>query len=361
MEILKPEPPLLSDEPRSHPLISLIVPIYNEKDFITKKIENIEALDYPKDRLQVIFIDGGSEDGTSEIMAQKYLSYIEMVNSPLKGKINQLNFALPRCKGDITFITDTDGLMSPNSIKEVLKEFERDEQIGAVGIYSYPESDYIIDQYYWLMQNKGRLLESRSFSSSIVIATCYAFRRGIIDKFPPDVIADDIYAGYVVNNMGQKVSYIDRCTVTELRAPRNIRNFLSHKFRKSNAFLRESLRFLYKTAEMRPCWRVIFLTKIAQMLLLPYFLFLYVAIGGALISMKRYDVFLIGSLPLGILLFITSSIFSRIQTAEKKTVYPTRTALNVFLLSNFILLACGLSFIFFRHDSCYKRTDVPQN
>lgn len=348
----------IPQELRNIPTVSLVVPTYNEEGLILNKIENIKSLDYPEHRLQVIFVDGNSEDKTLEIINRNKTKYIEILKSPLKGKINQLNFALKHCKGDFIFVTDTDGQMSSNSIKEMVKEFENNDTVYVVGAYSYPKGPYLLDRYYWLTQNKGRILETDAFTSSIVVAPCYSFRKGLLDIFPSDVIADDIYISYLANNLGYKVSYINRCTVVESRVPKDIKSFLRHKFRKSNAFLRESLRFVYKISDMNPSWKIIFLTKISQLLLIPYLFFLYLVVGGALISLQRWDVFLIGTSLILLLFLIASRVFASVPTKEERKVYPLHIVIGAFLVSNFILFICGVSFIFFRQDSNYKKLDV---
>ena len=53
------------------PSVSMIIPVYNESKIIEKKIENIRALSYPKDKLEVLFIDGNSSDDTPRLIQQQ--------------------------------------------------------------------------------------------------------------------------------------------------------------------------------------------------------------------------------------------------------------------------------------------------
>lgn len=340
---------------KKFPAVSLIVATYNEEDFILQKIENIKSLDYPLNSLQVIFVDGKSQDKTQKIIKEQAGQGMEFLEAPLSGKINQINFALKHCKADFIFVSDADSLMSANSIKEAIREFMTDKNIYVTGIYSYPKDSHIVDRYYWLTQNKGRLLETWAFSSSIVVAVCYSFRKSLLDAFPPDVVADDIYISYLANTLGYRVSYIDSCHAVELRGPKNINDFLSHKYRKSNAFLRESLRFFYIISEMNPTWKVIYLTKISQILFTPWAFSFYIILGFALISLGNWDVFCGGSLFLLILVFIAKRVFSLVKTEEK---FPITIKLETFLLSVFILFVTGITFIFFRQNSNYRKLDA---
>lgn len=59
----KPKPPGVYT-----PEVTLVVPCYNEEDFIMQKVENTLALDYPKDKFRIIFITDGSSDGTVDLL-----------------------------------------------------------------------------------------------------------------------------------------------------------------------------------------------------------------------------------------------------------------------------------------------------
>ena len=56
-------------------MLSVICPIYNEEKYIAKCIDSILAQDYPKDDLEVIFVDGMSTDRTREIVAEYTAKY----------------------------------------------------------------------------------------------------------------------------------------------------------------------------------------------------------------------------------------------------------------------------------------------
>ena len=53
------------------PRVTMFVAAFNEKDFIEEKIQNMLELDYPKDKIQLLFVTDGSNDGTPE-MLKKY-------------------------------------------------------------------------------------------------------------------------------------------------------------------------------------------------------------------------------------------------------------------------------------------------
>ena len=73
--------------------MSVILPVYNEEDNILDKLNDIRGLDYPVECLEVFFADGGSTDKSMDLLTEQIRDekYINIINCPQKGKINQLN------------------------------------------------------------------------------------------------------------------------------------------------------------------------------------------------------------------------------------------------------------------------------
>lgn len=340
-----------------YPFLTVIVTCYNEEADILRKVNNLKGLDYPEEKMEIIFADGGSTDDTKNIIKETIseLKNGKLVECPQKGKINQMNYILPELKGQIIINTDVDGLLKKNCLIEIVREFKRDSKAMVVGAYCIPRDTVEIEEYYWLNQNKGRIIEARALTSSIAIAVCYAFKKELLSKFPEDVIADDIYVAYLANTKGYKTVYSEYAVAEETRTPKTLADFLVHKFRKSNAFLQETLRFLYQLPKMGNLWRVIYLTKLLQLLLLPWVVIFWLILGTALMSLRRWDIVFLDVLLLLILVTMTHGVFKWVKITDKRKRYPVVIIVKTFLLSNLILFATGLSYSFFKQDSSYKR------
>ncbi|MEW5719972.1 MAG: hypothetical protein AB1817_15190, partial [Chloroflexota bacterium] len=201
----------------------------------------------------------------------------------------------------------------------------------------------------------GRLLESDAHTASIVIAQCYAFRRELLTAFPDDVIADDIYVAFLANTLGYRTIYSRHATAVETRTPQDISQFLPHKFRKSNAFLRESLRFLYRLPEMSPFCKMLLTTRVVQQLLLPWALIFWILIAGVLLTLFRFDVVIFGAAFLVMLLLLTNRVFAWTPLPESGQRYALGTVLLGYALTVAIMLTTGLSYPFFQQGSSYAR------
>ncbi|MFH1721043.1 MAG: glycosyltransferase, partial [Candidatus Altiarchaeota archaeon] len=248
------------------PSITFIVPCHNEEGYIEAKVKNTLNLDYPKDRLSVIFADGQSTDRTIEKLKEKLIGHPHMtvLQTRVRGKIPQINKVLPDVSSKIIVISDVDGLLKEDALLRLVEEFLHDPKVGVVGALIIPKHTIKSEEVFWRKNNEVRILESQAHSSSIVIAVCYSFKNGIIDQFPEDVVADDIYSSLQGNAKGFRVVYSNHAIAYEQRTPKDLNSMLKHKMRKSNAVLRELIRFMPHTFQRGFFWRVMYPTKLLQ-------------------------------------------------------------------------------------------------
>lgn len=344
--------------PGALPPLSIVVPFHNEAAYIADKLRNLLACDYPAHRLDIVFVDGGSDDGSVARLtaALPRDRTVRIVRSPRRGKIHQLNHVLPLLAGRYVVVTDADARLRPDALLQLAAEFAFDDRVAVVGAYSHAPASIWRDRCFWDSQNRGRLIESDAWSSSIVIATCYAFRRELLSAFPEDVVADDVHVGLLANSQGHRVVYSRQAIVEELRGPGCISDFLSHKFRKNNAFLRECLRFAYRLPDMSGFCKLMTATRIAQMLVLPWAAMLWAVLALTLLTMGRIDLLVVASASLALLIMIVSRAFHSVAV-------PAGTTRRFGLVRHFIvfsetmgvLFAAALSYPFYRQTSSYRR------
>lgn len=117
-------------------MLTIICPIYNEEKYIARCIESIIQQDYPKDDLEVLFVDGMSTDRTREIIAF-YLPkcpYLRALDNPHKIVPYAMNKGISEAKGDIIMRIDAHTFYEPNycsAIVKRLKELDA-ENVGCV-------------------------------------------------------------------------------------------------------------------------------------------------------------------------------------------------------------------------------------
>ncbi|MFB6088794.1 MAG: glycosyltransferase family 2 protein [Candidatus Aenigmatarchaeota archaeon] len=117
--------------PQSLPSVSAIVPAYNEEDVIEGTISSLLNLDYPKDKLEVIVVDDGSEDRTLE-KARKFEPEIKVIEKDEnRGKAHSLNVGTEIATGDFVVCLDADSFVESDTLKKMIGYFENDN-VGIV-------------------------------------------------------------------------------------------------------------------------------------------------------------------------------------------------------------------------------------
>lgn len=116
--------------------VSIICPVYNEEKFIDRCILSIVAQDYPKDSLEVLFIDGRSTDKTRAIIEKytKEYSYIRLLDNPQQVVPYALNKGVEASKGEVVMRIDGHCVYPTNYVSELvhyLYELEADN-VGGV-------------------------------------------------------------------------------------------------------------------------------------------------------------------------------------------------------------------------------------
>src|SRR5215216_4064270 len=119
----------------SIPVISLIVPAYNEEENIKRTLDSIIDSDYPaKD---IIVVDDGSTDLTYAITSQYMQTSnhckITVMRKQNGGKVSAINYALRFAVGEIVVVIDADSIIQRNALKETAKEFQRPNVIAVAG------------------------------------------------------------------------------------------------------------------------------------------------------------------------------------------------------------------------------------
>jgi len=117
-------------------MISIICPTYNEEKYIDQCIQSILQQDYPKDDLEIFFVDGNSNDKTQEIIKKYCVKYdfIHLLVNPYKIVPYAMNIGIKASKGEIIIRIDAHSLYSKNyfsTLVEYLKKLEADN-VGAV-------------------------------------------------------------------------------------------------------------------------------------------------------------------------------------------------------------------------------------
>ncbi len=193
------------------PMVTIIIPAYNEERHIGKTIANKLALDYPVDRLEILVVSDGSTDRTDSIVkAYEDRGVILLRQEPRAGKTAGLNAALKRARGEIVFFSDANSLHHPQALRAVVANFS-DPSVGYVTgkmLYANPDGSVIGDgcSAYMKYENLLRLWETRIGSVVGVDGGVDAVRRALYVPMGADQLPDFVLPLTVIDQ-GYRVVY----------------------------------------------------------------------------------------------------------------------------------------------------------
>ena len=158
------------------PTVSLITPAYDEEDVIAEKVANALALDYPRDRLQVVVASDGSGDATAERARAAGADLV--LELPPGGKVAALNAAAEQAAGELLAFSDANSVWARDALRRLVAPFA-DPGVGYVcGQVRFldPEGDNL-EGAYWRFEMGVRELESSLAGVTAGNGAIYAVRR----------------------------------------------------------------------------------------------------------------------------------------------------------------------------------------
>lgn len=148
---------------RSHPLVSVIVPAYNEERTIEATLKSLHNLEWPRERLEVIVIDDGSKDRTASIVRQFIKEHpksrFRLLHQHNQGKAAALNHGLRVLKGKYFACLDADSFVEPQTLRHMIWWHLRDSELAiATPVMKVDEPRNWIQKFQRLEYMAGMLL-----------------------------------------------------------------------------------------------------------------------------------------------------------------------------------------------------------
>ncbi len=207
--------------PEALPPVSLIVPAYNEEVHLAHKLANLRALDYPCEKLEVVFVSDGSTDGTNAILRGFEDDSVQIVLLPERhGKTFAVNQGVERARHDILVLCDAATLFDRDALKNLVRHFS-DSSVGvvcgALRFQANTESQRT-EGTYWRYESMLRLMEARLGATLTASGAIYALRRKCFRPLRTDDIIDDFVLPMHARALGYRVLYDPEAVATEFAA-----------------------------------------------------------------------------------------------------------------------------------------------
>ena len=201
------------------PNLTLCIAAYNEEDVIPMKMENCLALDYPADKLTILWVIDGSTDSSQAIL-QNYSRAKVLFRPERQGKTMAIHHAMGEIDTDLVVFTDANCLLSKDSLKLIAWEFE-DQEVGCVAgekRVHYLEEDTSSSKgegFYWKYESLLKKWDNTYYSTVGAAGELFAIRKQLFKPISPAILLDDFMISMQIAMEGYRIAYLPEAYAVE--------------------------------------------------------------------------------------------------------------------------------------------------
>lgn len=201
------------------PEVTLMVCAYNEEDIIAEKMDNTRRLDYPSDRLHLVWVTDGSNDNTNVLLSA--YPEVKVIYSPeRRGKAAALKHGIKEIDTEIVMMTDANTMLNPEAVREVARLMQ-DPKVGCVSgekkVMARSNSDEAAqgEGLYWKYESTLKRLDSELYSAMGAAGELCVIRRQLMTDIPDDTLLDDFIISMEIVKKGYKIAYTSNAYAME--------------------------------------------------------------------------------------------------------------------------------------------------
>ena len=219
------------------PLVSIIVPAYNEEVNAVRTVNSLLMQDYPN--LQVVFVDDGSKDSTFKTVdnAFKGTTNVKVYTKENGGKASALNVGIAKANSEFVVCIDADTQLKTDAVSKLMQKFTSEKIAGVAGNVKVGNEINMITKWQSIEYITSQNFDRRAFDLldciTVVPGAIGAFRKAAVIEaggLTTDTLAEDCdltmrlhRIGYEVRNCTDAISYTE--------APETMKQFMKQRFR----------------------------------------------------------------------------------------------------------------------------------
>ncbi|MFZ4520396.1 MAG: glycosyltransferase family 2 protein [Bacteroidales bacterium] len=231
--------------PGYEPDVTLFIAAYNEKDFVADKVKNSMELDYPKEKLHMVWVTDGSDDGTPDVVRQH--PGMEVHHLPQRsGKIGAMNRGMQFVTTPIVVFCDANTMLGPESIRRIVRLFG-DPKVGCVSgekrIFSKEKESAAGagEGIYWKYESTLKKWDAELYSVVGAAGELFAIRTELYQEVEKDTLLDDFIISLRVAQKGYTIQYDPEAYAIET-ASASVKEELKRKIRISAGGIQSVIR-----------------------------------------------------------------------------------------------------------------------
>ena len=193
------------------PTMTLMICAYNEEDVVAEKMENTLAIDYPKDKLRIMWVTDGSNDHTNELLSA--YPEVDIVFSPeRRGKTAALKHGLRELQTRYVAFTDANTMINTDALREIARLF-RDPTVGCVSgekrVAARKAGEMAAEGegLYWKYESTLKRWDSELYSAMGAAGELYAIDPHLCREVPDEALLDDFMMSMYVVQAGKRIAY----------------------------------------------------------------------------------------------------------------------------------------------------------
>jgi cellulose synthase/poly-beta-1,6-N-acetylglucosamine synthase-like glycosyltransferase len=229
------------------PAVTIFITAYNERSVVKDKMMNTLALDYPSDKLRILWVTDGSTDGTPDLVRAcgGSLVYHEPER---RGKIAAMNRGMKFVTTPIVIFSDANTLLGKNSIRRIVQKF-LDPRTGCVSgekRIAMQESETASgsgEGLYWKYESMLKKWDAELYSAIGAAGELFAVRTSLYEEVEPDTLLDDFMISLRVAQRGYIIQYDAEAYAIE-SASVNMKEELKRKIRIAAGGIQSVMRLL---------------------------------------------------------------------------------------------------------------------
>lgn len=195
------------------PEVTLFITAFNEEEVVDEKMENSLVLNYPKEKLHIVWVTDGSSDGTNEHLHARWEGKAAVFFQPeRKGKTAAMNRGMKLIDTPIVVFTDANTMVNQEAIREIVLAFE-DTRVGCVAgekriaIQTLDDAAAGGEGIYWKYESTLKALDARLYSAIGAAGELFAVRRELFEEMERDTLLDDFILSLRIAMQGYTIAY----------------------------------------------------------------------------------------------------------------------------------------------------------
>jgi cellulose synthase/poly-beta-1,6-N-acetylglucosamine synthase-like glycosyltransferase len=216
------------------PDVCLFVTAFNEKDYVRQKVENSFSLDYPKEKIQYVWVTDGSDDGTPDLL-KKYDNLEVYHLNERRGKMHAMNRGVKFVKAPIIIFSDTNTILGNQSIREIVAQFSNKKTGCVAGEKRIVEKEADAaagagEGMYWKFESWIKNMDAELNSAVGAVGELFAIRTELFEDVETDTLLDDFIISLRIAQRGYHIAYTPNAYAEET-ASLNVKEELKRKIR----------------------------------------------------------------------------------------------------------------------------------